>query len=122
VKVDSAKATDAESASEEKKVDPEVEKITEEIVKVGLKQRLTNKFSETAAKFNSKIEGRFPKAHAKSAYYFNYVSEVWEETFPKEHKRAISKIEARKERARLAKELEEKMEEMSPEELEEYYE
>jgi len=50
------------------------------------------------------------------------LAEVWDETFPKNKSLAKGKIEKRRERAKLARELEEKTSEMSPEELEEYYE
>lgn len=47
---------------------------------------------------------------------------MWKETFPNSKKIAKTKIDDRKERAKVLKELEAKMKEMTPEELEKYWE
>lgn len=58
--------------------------------------------------------------HKKANYAFDYVSEVWKETFPNNKEVAKTKIDDRKERAKLLKELEKKTAELTPEELEAY--
>lgn len=83
-----------------------------------MKQKIQLKTSEINQKFASK----YPKAAKKTSTAVNYIGEVWRETFPKNQEVAKSKIEERRERAKLAKELEQKAEEMTPEELEAYME
>lgn len=66
-----------------------------------------------------KVEGikeKWPKS-AKAAAYFK---EVWDETFPDPDKVASNKFEKRRQMAKEAREQEEKMAAMTPEELEEY--
>jgi hypothetical protein len=65
---------------------------------------------------------KYPDAHLKANKAFDYFSEVWKETFPNSKAIAKSKIDDRKERAKVLKELELKMKEMTPEELEKYWE
>jgi hypothetical protein len=35
-----------------------------------------------AGDVNEKLGVKYPAAHKKANYYFDYVSEVWKETFP----------------------------------------
>jgi len=41
---------------------------------------------------------------------FGYIKEVWYETFPNEQNKLVTKMERRKEQARIAKEMEENQE------------
>lgn len=59
---------------------------------------------------NLKFATKYPKAAKKTSTAVNYISEVWKETFPKNQEVAKSKIDERRERAKLAKELELKAE------------
>jgi hypothetical protein len=71
---------------------------------------------------NESFGEKFPAAHAKTNACASYMSEVWAETFPQHKSKAHEKMEKRKERAKLVKELEEKAAAMTPEELEAYME
>jgi len=83
-----------------------------------MKQKIQLKASE----INLKYAAKYPKAAKKTSVAVNYISEVWKETFPKNQEVAKTKIDERRERAKLAKELEAKAEAMTPEELEAYME
>lgn len=63
-----------------------------------------------------------PKTHEKASNYFNTLKEVWVETFPHFEKEAKNKMDLRKIQAKTAREIREKQEEMTPEELELYLE
>lgn len=60
--------------------------------------------------------------HKKTSYCYSYLREVWQETFPNEKEKAKTKIDERKERARIAKEYQEKMKDMTQEEIDAYME
>lgn len=62
---------------------------------------------------SQKFQTKYPKAHEKTSYYFNYLTEVWGETFPNEKAKAKTKIDDRKERAKVIKAHQEKMKEMT---------
>lgn len=64
---------------------------------------------------NEKLGVKYPSAHKKCSNAYDYVSEVWKETFPNNKEVAKSKIDDRKERAKILKDLELKMKEMTPE-------
>ncbi len=49
----------------------------------------------------------FPKTTKVTGKAFGYMREVWQETFPNEKRSSLSKMEKRKEQARLMKEYEE---------------
>lgn len=68
------------------------------------------------------FENKFPKASQKTSACFAYVKEVWQETFPDEKGAVKTKMDERRERARVAKEHQEKMKNMSQEELDAYME
>jgi len=53
---------------------------------------------------------KFPKASSSSSKVYEYIKEVWYETFPNEKNRTVTKMERRKEQARIAKEMEENQE------------
>lgn len=108
-----AKTEAASEEAKEKTAEPEIK-----VKRVPYKERVQAKCSSINESFGKK----FPAAHAKTNYCFNYLTEVWEETFPSGKSIASTKIEKRKERAKFIRELEEKAEEMDPEELEEYME
>ena len=63
------------------------------------------------------MKAKFPKAHEKTSAGLNLLVEVWRETFPNAEQNAQDKMSKRRERARLAREWEEKQEEMTPEEI-----
>lgn len=50
---------------------------------------------------------KFPKASSSTSKVFGYIKEVWYETFPNEQNKLVTKMERRKEQARIAKEMEE---------------
>lgn len=79
-----------------------------------MKERLALKMSA----INDRYAEKFPKAHEKTSHYVGVVAEVWQETFPDNEKKVHDKFAKRKERARLAREWEEKQKEMTPEEIE----
>ena len=57
---------------------------------------------------SDKYASKYPKAHEKTMHYYGIVAEVWQETFPDSEKKVHDKMAKRKERARLAREWEEK--------------
>jgi hypothetical protein len=71
---------------------------------------------------NSKLGVKYPSVPQKATYMFDYCNDVWKETFPQNKSIAKQKLDKRKERARLAKELEDTMKEMTPEQLDAYME
>ena len=76
----------------------------------------------SGANFNEKLGVKYPSVHSKANSAASYFNDVWQETFPKSKGIAKVKLDKRKERARLAKEIEKKMEELTPEELDAYME
>lgn len=85
---------------------------------MSLKQKVAAKCTDV----NEKLGVKYPTAHKKASYYFDYCSEVWKETFPNNKVQAKTKIDDRRERAKMVKDLEAKMKELTPEELEAYME
>ena len=81
--------------------------------KLSLTQRVKLNIVEKSQSVNTKFEAKFPSAHKKTTYYANYMKEVWNETFPNDKAKAKTKIDERKERARVLKEHQDKMKEMS---------
>jgi lipase chaperone LimK len=53
---------------------------------------------------------KFPKVSSGTSRVFSYIKEVWHETFPNEKNKLVTKMERRKEQARMAKEMEENQE------------
>lgn len=83
---------------------------------------IKQRFVEKASGVNEKFGAKYPDAHKKANKYFNTLSDVWKETFPNSKEIAKTKMDDRKERAKIVKELETKMKEMTPEELDKYWE
>jgi hypothetical protein len=69
---------------------------------------------------NEKLGVKYPNAHKKAENAFVYFAEVWRETFPNNKENAKAKIDDRKERAKILKDMELKMKEMTPEQLDAY--
>ena len=63
------------------------------------------------------MKTKFPKAHEKTSAGYNLLKDVWKETFPNAEQNAQDKMSRRRERAKLAREWEEKQEDMTPEEI-----
>lgn len=80
--------------------EPEVPQTPVEI-KPSFKERMVLRSS----KMSENLETKMPKAHAKGTYVFNYLSEVWQETFPSATDNVKTKITQRRERAKLIKDL-----------------
>lgn len=76
----------------------------------------------SGANLNSRLGVKYPSVHAKANNAASYFSDVWQETFPANKDIAKVKLDQRKERARQAREIEAKMDAMTPEELDAYME
>jgi hypothetical protein len=123
--VDKEQATTGEEqkATQEESTQEKVEAETEAAEpKLSMSERIKTNIGERSSAFNEKFEAKYPKAHEKTSYYFKQLKDVWAETFPDEKGKAQSKMESRRERARIAKEHEERMSEMTQEELDAYME
>jgi hypothetical protein len=83
---------------------------------------LKEKVKLYASGVNEKLGVKYPSVHKNVNYYYDYVSEVWQETFPNNKEIAKTKIDERKERAKLLKEIEKQTAEMTPEQLAAYWE
>ena len=57
---------------------------------------------------NQRTAEKYPEAHKKVSHYFGVFKEVWRETFPNTEKVVQDRMAKRKERAKLAREWEEK--------------
>lgn len=75
---------------------------------------------DRCATLSTSIETKFPRVHRSTTSCVTYMKDVWNETFPNERKQVKSKMDDRKERARVAKEHAEKMKDMTPEEIDAY--
>ena len=64
-------------------------------------EKVKMSFSEKTANINSTINDKFPKAATTTTKAYSYIKEVWQETFPDPKSEALSKMEKRKEAARL---------------------
>lgn len=53
---------------------------------------------------------KFPKAVSTTSKAFRYLKEVWQETFPNEQHKTVSKMELRKQAAKMQKEMEDNQE------------
>ena len=105
---------------EEQKVSPEEE--TKKVIKESLSIRFKQKIQERATKYDEKYKLKYPKAHEKSKDYLCKFKDVWAQTFPNSENVVKNKMDKRKERAKIAKEWEEKQKEMTQEELDAYME
>ena len=66
---------------------------------------------------NERYAEKYPKQHEKVAHYAKVFSDVWQETFPNSEKVAQDKMSARRQRAKMAREWEDKQKDMTPEEI-----
>ena len=76
-------------------------------------------------KLNQKVQDKseaLEKNNPKLHKYGVQFKDLWDETFPKGDIEAQKKLKARREKAKIQKELEAKMKEMTEEELEAYME
>jgi len=84
------------------------------VPKLTFKEKIAAKASEKSEKYQEK----YPNAHEKVSHYFGTFIDVWRETFPNAKSKVDGKMNARKERARLAREWDDKMKDMTAEEIE----
>jgi hypothetical protein len=54
----------------------------------------------------SEKKEQYSASYPRASYAFSYVKEVWDETFPNETKKVVTKLNKRKEIARQQKEME----------------
>ena len=112
-------------ASEQEDKVEEMAKPEEEVKKV-IKESLSIRFKQSikkrASKYDEMCKEKYPKAHEKSMDYYCKFKDVWAQTFPNSENVVKSKMDRRKERAKIAKEWEEKQKEMTQEELDAYME
>lgn len=106
------------SATEETKVEEEVEEKVPVQPKIGLMTRAKLSVMEKTSSADEAFKSKFPSAHEKAAGYYSTIKDVWAETFPHQKSVTQDRMEKRRERARLAKEMEERQKEMTPEEIE----
>ena len=97
------RAEDGAKQSEEPKAAP----------KLSMKQRMAAQLAAT----NERYAEKYPKAHARVSRYCKVLNDVWQETFPNTELKVQDKMALRKERAKLAREMEEKQKNMTPEEI-----
>ena len=79
---------------------------------------MTDRLNAKLSSVNDLYAEKYPNAHKKTSHYFHTLREVWQETFPDAEQKAQDKFSARRERARIAREWEEKQKDMTQEELE----
>lgn len=109
--VDGEKAEEGEKA----KVEPKVEEPKVHVP--GFRERLNMKVAEKKQSISDNYKAKNPDKHAKLANYLSQATDLWDETFPNNAKEAQKKIDARKAKARVAKEHEAKIKDMTEEEL-----
>lgn len=95
---DKAQAAEPEPKKEKKVKEPEVEK---------------------GPSFREQYESKLEEKSPKMAGYWSTFKSVWAETFPDPDAAVKNKMSERRERAKLQREHEEKLAEMTPEEIEE---
>ena len=106
---ESATGTEEQQQTEQKTggaAEPE----TEQEQKVRWHQQVREKISSKSSAFNETVNEKFPKAASTTTKAFSYIKEVWLETFPNEYNKTLSKMERRKEVARLQKEYDDNIE------------
>jgi hypothetical protein len=47
---------------------------------------------EKKSNLNNSISSKFPRVHSKTSSAFNYIKDVWEETFPNEDEKVKKKL------------------------------
>lgn len=73
-------------------------------------EKTRENLGQKSQSFSDTINTSFPTATKVSSKAFSYMREVWQETFPNEKHSSLSRMEKRKEQARLMKEYEENKE------------
>lgn len=73
-----------------------------------------DKYEAKKEAFEDNLEERNPKLFG----YYSKLKDVWAETFPDPDKKMANRMKQRKKAAKLQRELEEKQENMTPEEIE----
>lgn len=113
-----AEDSTTDKATETPEAAKEEEKVVEEEIpaepKLSMKQKLSAKFSA----INDKVATKYPNMHEKTSKYAGTMRDVWQETFPDAQAKTVDKMQARKDRAKKAREHEEAMKDMTPEEIE----
>lgn len=71
-----------------------------------MREKINTKHSE----FSETVNQKFPKAASTTSRAFGYFKEVWQETFPNEVNKTVSRMEKRREAAKLQKEYDENAE------------
>ena len=84
-----------------------------------MKARLAQSYNQKLENFDESFKSKAPKAHEKTSQFMTMFKDVWAETFPSKEN-ISSKLDKRKERARLIKMMEENK--LTPEEEEELME
>ena len=72
--------------------------------------RTRENLGQKSQAFSDNMNTSFPTATRVTSKAFGYMREVWQETFPKEKHSSLSRMEKRKEQAKLMKEYEENKE------------
>ena len=83
----------------------------------GLREKLEQRYNEKTQEISDNYKAKNPEKHAKYLEKFNAASDLWDKTFPNPTREAQKKVAARKEKARIQKEHEEKIKDMTEEEL-----
>ena len=68
-------------------------------------------------KANEKFKTKYPNMHEKASGHYEELVQVWRETFPSAKSVTKDKFDKRRERAKIAKEWEDKMATMTQEEI-----
>ena len=107
VKADGAEEQKEKVAEEKKKEEPAAPP------KIGLLTKAKLSMKEKRSNMSEKFKAKSPKMHEKLTGYADEFSLVWKETFPQTKSVTKDKMDKRKERARIAKEWEEKQKDMT---------
>ena len=105
-----------EESTDQSKAQEETKKESEK-VPVQPKPSMKERFQARCDSMSDKIKEKNPSLHEKGAKYINLCIDVWSETFPNNQSKVQDKISKRKERAKLAREWEDKQKDMTPEEI-----
>lgn len=84
---------------------------------VGFRQRLGERYQEKKQSIIDNHKAKDPEKHEKYLEKFKLAQDLWDETFPSPAREAQKKIDARKAKARVIKDHEEKIKDMTEEEL-----
>ena len=92
----------ADDATKQQEATQEQEETKEP--KLSFKEKCQARFSS----INERYKEKFPKAHEKTSHYASVCVEVWHETFPDTGAKTSGRMSKRRERAKMAREWEEK--------------